>query len=78
MYGKRQLPFLCLGFRFPFENVAYIYISIYCRFKGKRKPRRFSLVHLLFAHRANGSLLFVRLLTKKQTEAVRLQTDYMV
>jgi hypothetical protein len=31
---------------------------------------------LLFAHRANGSLLFVRLLMKKkQTEVICLQTD---
>jgi hypothetical protein len=28
-----------------------------------------------FAHRANESLSFVRLLTKKQTEVIRLQTD---
>jgi hypothetical protein len=27
---------------------------------GKRKPRRFSLVRLPFAHHAKGSLLFVR------------------
>jgi hypothetical protein len=34
---------------------------------GKQKPRRFSLTRLPFAHRANGSLLFVHLLIKKQT-----------
>jgi hypothetical protein len=28
-----------------------------------------------FAHRANRGLFFVRLLTKKQMEVVRLQTD---
>jgi hypothetical protein len=28
-----------------------------------------------FVHRANRSLSFVRLLTKKQTEVIRLQTD---
>jgi hypothetical protein len=40
----------------------------------KQKNRRFSLIRLSFAHLANGSLLFVRLLTK-QTEVDRLQTD---
>jgi hypothetical protein len=34
---------------------------------GKRKPRRFSLIRFPFAHRANGSSSFVRLLTKKTT-----------
>jgi hypothetical protein len=42
---------------------------------GKWKPRCFSLIRLLFAHRTNGSLSFVRLLTKKQTEVIRLQKD---
>jgi hypothetical protein len=42
---------------------------------GKRKPRRFPLFRLQFAHHANGSLSFVRLLIKKQTEVIRLQTD---
>jgi hypothetical protein len=42
---------------------------------GKRKTRRFSLIRLPFAHLAHGSLSFVRLLTKKQTEVVRLKTD---
>jgi hypothetical protein len=37
---------------------------------GKRKPRQFSLICLPFAHCANGSLLFVRLLTKKKTEVI--------
>ncbi len=35
--------------------------------KGKWKPRLFSLIRLMLAHRANGSLLFVNLLMKKQT-----------
>jgi hypothetical protein len=39
---------------------------------GKRKPSRFSLICLPFAHRANGSLLFVSLLAKKQTEVICL------
>ncbi len=39
--------------------------------------KRFSLTHLLFAHhaKANGSLSFVHLLTKKQKDVIRLQTD---
>jgi hypothetical protein len=41
----------------------------------KRKPKWLSWVRLLFAHRANGSLSFVRLLTKQQTEVIHLQTD---
>jgi hypothetical protein len=43
----------------------------------KWKPRRFSLICLLFAHRVNGSLSFVRWSTKKQMEAILLQTDLM-
>ncbi len=39
------------------------------------KPKQFSLIRLAFAHHANGSLLFVCLLTKKQTEVIRLKTD---
>ncbi len=42
---------------------------------GKREPRQFSLIRLPFAHRANGSLSFVCLLTKKQMEVIHLQTD---
>ncbi len=36
----------------------------------KRKPRRFSLIRLPFGHCANGSLSFVHLLTKKETERI--------
>jgi hypothetical protein len=39
---------------------------------GKWKPRQFFLIRLPFAHRANGSLSFVRLLTKKQKKVIRL------
>jgi hypothetical protein len=42
---------------------------------GKRKPRRFSLIRLPFAYRANGSSSFDCFLTKKQTEVIRLQAD---
>jgi hypothetical protein len=45
--------------------------------KGKWKkevgPRRFFLTRLLFVHHAIGSLIFVRLLMKKQTEVIHLQ-----
>jgi hypothetical protein len=43
--------------------------------KEKRKPWRFSLTRLSFAHCANGGLKFDRLLTQKQTDVIRLQTD---
>ncbi len=44
----------------------YKYICIYTVVsRGKWKPGRFSLIRLPFAHRTNGSLSFVRLLTKK-------------
>jgi hypothetical protein len=61
-------------------DISYIYISISIYIyaavsNGKRKPRRFSLIRLPFANCANASLSFVCLLTKKQTEFVRLQTD---
>jgi hypothetical protein len=52
----------------------YIYIYLYAAdSSGERKPRRFSIIRLLFAHRENGSLSFVHLLTKKQTEVIHLQ-----
>ncbi len=50
----------------------YIYAAVS---NGNRKPRRFFLIHLLFSHRANGSLSFVCLFTTKQTEVIRLHTD---
>jgi hypothetical protein len=37
--------------------------------------RRFSLIRLTFAHRANGSSSFVCVLTKKQTEFISLQSE---
>jgi hypothetical protein len=45
--------------------------------KRKRKLKRFSLSRRLIAHRANGSLSFVRLLKKKTPEVIHLQTDEM-
>jgi hypothetical protein len=52
----------------------YIYVAVSNR-KRKGKPRWLSLIHLPFARHANGSLLSVRLVTKKQTEVICLQMD---
>ncbi len=56
---------------------TYIYTSIYCHFTkisyGKWKPWQFSLIRLPFAHCAKGSLSFVCLLMKKETEVIHLQ-----
>jgi hypothetical protein len=46
----------------------YILILLFQTVNGKWKLRQFSLICLLFAHCANGSLLFFFLLTKKQME----------
>jgi hypothetical protein len=52
----------------------YIYAYTYIFFQTKNGcPDDF--YRLLFAHRANGSLSFVRLLTKKQTKVISLQMD---
>ncbi len=69
--GKRQFPFVCCKRKYICANI-YALIS---NGNGKRKSRRLSLIPLPFAHRANESLSFVRLLTKKQTEVIHLQTD---
>jgi hypothetical protein len=56
---------------------VYIHICIYVYAtvsNGKRKPGRISLIHLPFAQCASGSLSFVCLLMKKQTEVIRLRT----
>jgi hypothetical protein len=55
----------------------YIYAAI-SKEKWKRKLRRFALIGWPFAHCANGSLSFVNLLTKKQVEVIRLQTDWPI
>jgi hypothetical protein len=39
---------------------------------GKREPRGFFLFHLPFDHRADGSLSFVHLSTKKEMEVIHL------
>jgi hypothetical protein len=42
---------------------------------NRTEAQAISLIHLPLAYRANGSLLFVRLLRKKQVEDISLQTD---
>ncbi len=49
----------------------HIYIYTYMipfHFERKMEAQRISLVHLPFAHRANGNFSLIRLLTKKLTE----------
>jgi glycyl-tRNA synthetase alpha subunit len=46
-------------------------------FQWKMEAKAISLIHSSFSHHANGSLSFVRLFTKKETEVLRLQTDKM-
>ncbi len=53
----------------------YLYINVFCHFKWKMEAQAIFQIRLLFAHRADRSLSFVRLFTKKQTEVIRLQTD---
>jgi hypothetical protein len=61
----------------PLHIFFIIYLCIYDAISnGKWKHRGFSLIHWPFAHCANGSLLFVRLFLKLQTEVVCLQTDW--
>jgi hypothetical protein len=53
----------------------YMYTYIYAAIsKGKRKTEAQENC-LPFTHHANRNLSFVRLLTKKQTEVIRVQTD---
>jgi hypothetical protein len=55
---------------------TYVYKDIYAAISnGKRKPRRFFLILLPLTYRVNGSLSFLRLFTKRQTELIRLQTN---
>jgi hypothetical protein len=44
--------------------------------KIKRKTEDQAIFRHLFAHLANGSLSFVRFLTKKQMEVFRVQMDW--
>jgi hypothetical protein len=58
------------------NGTMYIYIHMlpFQTENGKRKSRRFILSCTPFAHYANGSFSFVRLLAKKQMEVFCLQT----
>jgi hypothetical protein len=50
-------------------------LLFYEKIKPKTEAKRFPLIHLPFAHRANGSLPVVCMLTKKKTEVICLQTN---
>jgi hypothetical protein len=62
----------------PLRNYQNVDVETWTRRQqtenGKRKPK-FFLTPIVFAHRANGNLSFVRLLTEKQTEVNRLLTE---
>jgi hypothetical protein len=66
------------NFCFPFPFSVYILKwqkYIYSIYIYILPAQAIFLYLLLFAHLANGSLLFVCLFTKKQMEVIRLQTD---
>jgi hypothetical protein len=64
------LPFAANKQRYPFSvisvfvNINTVNMLSFHTKNGKQTPKLFSLICLSFAHRENGSLLFVRLLTK--------------
>ncbi len=58
----------------PIHIHTYIYNAVQTE-NGKQNPRHFSFIRLPFAHRKNLSLSFDLLLTMKQREVIRLQTD---
>jgi hypothetical protein len=69
----RKLPFSVYIYWMLTYTYVYLYIYIYLYLyicvaisNRKRKPRRFSLIRLPFAHCANGSSSFVRLFMKKK------------
>ncbi len=73
--NRQKLSFsVSAGFHLNIFIDIYVYISTSAS-NEKWKPRQFSLIHLLFAHRANESSLFVCFFTKKQMEVICLQTD---
>jgi hypothetical protein len=57
-----------------YTDIYNIYLHQYIYMKNGR-PCDFSLIRFLFAHLANRSLSLFRLLMKKQTEVIHLQTD---
>ncbi len=75
--NKRKSPFfvssVCMCVYIYLHLYFYLYAAIPNR---KRKPRQFSLIRLLLTHCANGSLSFVHLLIRKQTQVIiHLQTN---
>ncbi len=81
IYGKQNYMYLLYIYDLYIHIHILIninkHIHIYAAvLNGKQKPRHFSLIRVPFAHRKNRSLSIVRLLTKKQTEIIRLPTDY--
>jgi hypothetical protein len=50
-------------------------LPFYAKIKRKTEDQAIFLNLFTYAHLADGSLSFVRLLTKKQTEVIRLQAD---
>ncbi len=59
----------------PISIYLHTVYAVFHTEKRKQKPGRFSLICLLCPHRPKGSLSFVCLRMKKQTEVIRLQTD---
>ncbi len=60
--------------------ILYIDIYMYYRFNWKTEngsPGVIQNPFTIFAHRANRSLPFVLLLTKKLMEVIHLQTDFI-
>jgi hypothetical protein len=75
--NKRKFPVSVFRlFRFPKTCILncciylyiYLYLCICCLFKRRRKAQAIFPIRLPFAHRANGNLSYVHLLTKKQME----------
>ncbi len=75
LFHLQQTNANCHFLLVPFSVFTYIrkkelYIHICTVSNGKLKPRQFILIRSPFFHRANGILLFVCLLLKKQTEVI--------
>jgi hypothetical protein len=76
IYGKRHysLVIYCTyTYTYLYAPCTHMYNAVS---NGKLKPRRFYyLIHLPFAHRANGSSSPVRLFMKEQMDVICQQTD---
>ncbi len=79
--NKQKLPFsmrvyVCVRVCTCVEVVCVcIYMQQFPMENGKRKPSRFVLILSSYAHRANGSLRLIYLLTKNQTEVCKQTTQ---